>query len=84
MKASAFSLLYDCFSSTNALIGLQNGAEKNSGQSQKEKKISLLTVPFRDIGEMVLGFDERDVVGGGCIFIDMKWKLKKKSEELKW
>ena len=45
---------------------------------KKKKKISLLTVPFRDIGEMVSGFDERDVVGGGCIFIDMRWKLKKK------
>ena len=45
---------------------------------KKEKNISLLTVPFRDIGEMVSGFDERDVVGGGCIFIDMRWKLKKK------
>ena len=50
----------------------------------KKEKISLLTVPFRDIGEMVSGFDERDVVGGGCIFIDMRDGSFRKNEQPTW
>ena len=67
MKASAFSLLYDCFSSTNALIGLQNGAEKNSGQSRRGKKN--VTVPFRDMWGKQLRELTKDVVGRGGVHI---------------
>ena len=47
----------------------------------KKKKNIVTGGPFRDMGEMVSGFDERNVGGGeGCIFIDIEMEQSMKKD----
>ena len=73
------------------MIGLQNGAEKKFWSESKIVTVNTsMYIQFRDRVDLRKTASHTNPRADGrrtllgCIFIDMRWKLTKKSEQLTW